>query len=744
MLELLVSSTILAVTVPAAGGAVPEGWRWETAFPFGRLTATASSEQKGRWDASKAVDGNTDDDKGTWLTYRKSSTSKVRPASAWLELELDRPRRVRGVRIYHQDDARHYRSVDYAIACRRDDGWKNVAEVKGNDKGGWRAHRFAPIETDGVRITITKSEFGSRMGLNEVMLEYAGSADGGPVTALSPPYRCGAVSGLGVIAFDAETPPGTTIRLRTRTAPDADGAPAKWSAWSEPCERSGQRITSPPGKWIQYEASMTSTETRYPLLRQVILGAPECIERVQIDAGMVPKPGEPMALTVRFDRMMDAGSRLLAELQFPAHQPQVLAKGVWGRKTTEYRFPPVKLGPAKGVGHLVLGGAKTRDNALMHHRIEPFVVGVEPILARLKAFGDWIIAKKPSASIFVQGYEGRTLLGLYEITGEARYLAKAREWCELLLTQQAADGFWPTGYGSVYLADTGSALGLLINLYKHATPGERKRIDDALARYVDLVLAKGDAEGKPFVHADGSLGVGFRSHKDGKGSGSINKPYTISTALTGAEVFAALYYITGRASHKQIVVRACDWLLDTRMDDGKFPYILDDWHKRDSEAAMHKYRHCTATYVGEGLIQAWTYVDDDALRRRIEKDLAPHVDWLLRDQNPDGSWADHDHINLNESRSHGIVNVLLWYHRNVRADPRILNAVRRYTTLLLDKNRKSYVTVLGEDAAASKAWNARFSVPITEVSTSLAGRALIELIKPAVDCYRWKDKPDRR
>ena len=116
MLSRLALLSVLGATATSALGAVPEGWQWKTRFPFGRLTATASSEQKGRWDAGKAVDGNTADDEGTWLTYRKSSTSKERPDSAWLQVKLDRPRRVAGVNIYHQDDIHHYRSVDYSIS----------------------------------------------------------------------------------------------------------------------------------------------------------------------------------------------------------------------------------------------------------------------------------------------------------------------------------------------------------------------------------------------------------------------------------------------------------------------------------------------------------------------------------------------------------------------------------------------------------------------------------------------------
>jgi hypothetical protein len=57
----------------------------------------------------------------------------------------------------------------------------------------------------------------------------------------------------------------------------------------------------------------------------------------------------------------------------------------------------------------------------------------------------------------------------------------------------------------------------------------------------------------------------------------------------------------------------------------------------------------------------------------------------------------------------------------------------------MDRDRTSYVTFLDQRPETSKAWNAKFAVPITEVSTSLAGRALVEIVKPGADCYRWKD-----
>jgi hypothetical protein len=460
--------------------------------------------------------------------------------------------------------------------------------------------------------------------------------------------------------------------------------------------------------------------------------------QVEIDAPIVPKPGDMIAVRVKFDKPLDTATTPSAAFVFPQGEPQVLRDGRWNQDGTLWTFAPAKLGPNKGLGQLLVRAAVASDGTDKVVHEEPFVVGTEPILAQLRKLADWMIAR-PHDVIFVEGYFYRTYLGLYEITGEQRYLDLARQGAEKVLKKQAPGGYWGTGYGSVFLADTGSALGLLTNIYKHATPEEQKRIDDALNRYVDLVLVKGDSKGRPFVHADGSLGVGFDAMKNGKIIGDINKPYTISTSLTGEEVFAALYYMHGDESYKRIAMKAADWLFGTVRKDGVFPYILEDWNPKgaDRKEMWDNYRYNTAGYVGEGMIQAWTYIDDPAFRRGIETRIKPTIEWLVRTQNADGSWGNKTtEVGLfDQARSHGVINPLVWYHENVTRDPRVAAAVRRYYLLLLDDHRTSY-----QHGASPKPVKSRYRVPLDHVATSIAGRALVEIIKPGADCYRWKDQ----
>ncbi|MEA3399719.1 MAG: discoidin domain-containing protein [Armatimonadota bacterium] len=719
---------VTAATWPCHAGPlsseVSNGWRWATPFPFRGLTAVASSEQADHWPAAKAIDGDTSEPEGIWQTLRDS------PESAWLEVQLDRPRRVAGVGIYHQDNPRYYRSVDYAIACWSEGEWQTVVEVEDNAQAGWRQHTFPPVETDAVRITITESEYGFRMGLNEVSLLLLPEAAGAPTIHLSPVHRCDRVADMGVITWDAVVPEGASVELQTRTAPDEGGRPGRWSQWSPPYGRSGERITSPVGEWVQYRAIYRSSDAGEPTLRHVTLGSPRCVERLEVDA-IVPTPGEPIEVGVRFGHGMDAASSVVGEIILPGGKPVILGGGRWSDRGRVWQFDPVTLGPDQGLATVPLAGARRLNGVLMLAEERPLIIGTEPILQRLRGIAEWIIENEQPA-IFVEGYNERTLLALHEITGERRYLQHVRTWAGKLLDAQKPAGYWGTGYGDVYFADTGSALGLLINFYKFATPQERARIHTALERYLHLLLVEGDSTGKPFVHEDGSVGVGYHTDDQGNITKDLNKPYTIATALTGAEIFAAWYYMKGNERHKQIAIRACDWLLDTMVgpvppdplaEPGQIPYCIEDWNPggRDRAWVWTRWPYDTSAYVGEGLIAAWTYIDDEQFRRRLVQRVRPHIQWLVRTQNADGSWAEKS--SGDQLRSHGVVNLLLWYYHNVDPDPRIANAIRRYYALLVDEERGRYLQVPGNG-----------------IATCLAGRALVEIARPGVDCYRWRDQ----
>jgi hypothetical protein len=67
----------------------------------------------------------------------------------------------------------------------------------------------------------------------------------------------------------------------------------------------------------------------------------------------------------------------------------------------------------------------------------------------------------------------------------------------------------------------------------------------------------------------------------------------------------------------------------------------------------------------------------------------PCVEWLLRTQNPDGSWGAPQ--SYDQQRSPGVVTMLVWHYRAAKPDPRIARAVRRYCQFLLTPaNSRAY------------------------------------------------------
>ncbi|MHC5055296.1 MAG: prenyltransferase/squalene oxidase repeat-containing protein [Planctomycetota bacterium] len=363
---------------------------------------------------------------------------------------------------------------------------------------------------------------------------------------------------------------------------------------------------------------------------------------------------------------------------------------------------------------MVIGGARTASGRIALSHQEPFVVGTEPILQQLKKLAKWLMDQPGTDDVFYEGYKHRALMGLFETTHEQSYLAEARRGVQGLLDRQHPTGYWPSGYGAVYLADTATALSALINFHTHATPAERERINHALDRYARFVL--GEGHNKTFVNDNGSLGAGCRQYRKGKASRAWRTPYPAATALSGCGYFSSMYYLRGNEEFRSLATNSCRWM-----------------YRSDCHQIM-------SPYYGEGLLQAWTYIDDEGFRKPLVTDIKAHVDWLVSQQNPDGSWGPIGRFNKVESCSHGVVNTLAWYHRNVKPGPRIAAAVRRYYLLLLKEDRKSYLTVMGKDPELSHAWDSRVSVPVTRIATAMAGRALLEIINPGIDCRRWNDK----
>jgi len=81
-------------------------------------------------------------------------------------------------------------------------------------------------------------------------------------------YDSGRSEIWGKLSFNADTPAGTSIKFRTRTAESQAGLSN--GAWSDYITASDSPITSPKGRWIEIETTLSTTDTKAtPLLHKV-------------------------------------------------------------------------------------------------------------------------------------------------------------------------------------------------------------------------------------------------------------------------------------------------------------------------------------------------------------------------------------------------------------------------------------------------------------------------------------------
>jgi hypothetical protein len=346
---------------------------------------------------------------------------------------------------------------------------------------------------------------------------------------------------------------------------------------------------------------------------------------------------------------------------------------------------------------------------------------------------DYVLAhKRDHKTIFIGGYYARTLVAGYRILGDRRYLDAAVAYADKLLTLQSPRGYWPTGYGDIYLADTGSALGLFIALSNDVEKERQQKYFNAVKKYVTAIEADG------LINPSGALGTGWRASVDGKITAPYRDEYTISSALTGGEIFTWMYYKTSESHYREVAYRALRWIFGTMREDGKIPYVLAGegsllakaGDRKNDKVLWEQWPYDTSAYVGEGLLSFDLYSNHPSWRSELDASVAPQIEWVLRTQNPDGSWAVKN--SSDQKRSPGVVNLLIWYDTHVKHDPRIVEGVRKFDQFLLTPGQAKAFGLLSADGGDG---GARASES-ADVVTALTGRAVADILSPGVDS-KW-------
>ena len=362
----------------------------------------------------------------------------------------------------------------------------------------------------------------------------------------------------------------------------------------------------------------------------------------------------------------------------------------------------------------------------------PFCSDTKATRDYFRAFCDYVAANKTNVQIiFIGGYYMRDLVAGYEIFGEKRYLDTAVAYADGLLEKQSPRGYWQTGYNRLYLADTASALGLFIVLHNHVDHERQRKYLASVQRYVDAI------ERDSLIRPSGALDVGLVLDTNGVPTKAYGQDYTTSSSLTGGEIFTWMYHLTGKDKYRQIAYNTQKWILSTMRADGVIPYnhpggksdLRIKGDPKNDFMLWTNSAYLNSAYVGEGLLSFDLYCGQRAWKKQIGAQIKPHIDFLLRTQNPNGTWSvpgDWD-----QKRSPGIINFLVWYYDHVEKDRRVPPAIKRFNAFILVPENAKAFGILNDGAVPGTKSQASY-----DCVTALTGRALADILKPGVDA-RW-------
>ena len=115
-------------------------------------------------------------------------------------------------------------------------------------------------------------------------------------TLTSQPLDAGQIAQWGMLHLTADTPPGTGVKLQTRSGNLDEPHDSTWSAWSDAVEAGGKRVavTSPTARFLQYRLVLTGNGRATPTIQSVEIvyqvgNLAPAVAGVKVEASALPR-----------------------------------------------------------------------------------------------------------------------------------------------------------------------------------------------------------------------------------------------------------------------------------------------------------------------------------------------------------------------------------------------------------------------------------------------------------------------
>ena len=292
-----------------------------------------------------------------------------------------------------------------------------------------------------------------------------------------------------------------------------------------------------------------------------------------------------------------------------------------------------------------------------------------------------------SPELFIASYCTRTLMAGALILNEPAYLEEALRWADFVCTSPSVLVPVVTGKGNdaialrtfadwsacINMADIGSVLLGVGVLCPWADSPRRARYLDVMEKYSRYVI-EGCLE-DPLVLGRGHRPQGWRVESGPDRGGIINgywwmdlseEPWDISTTNVGLQFYSVMYRLTGDENYLRYAREATEWYLRREVETGA---VFENFHD--------------VIYGGEALLTAYDHSADGKMKARIEDAVGKLCDWIVKHQNPDGTWNQEDSPRNN--RTNLVWHLLHWYALRHPEDAAAREALRRTVAFHLDR-----------------------------------------------------------